>query len=161
MEKVCYLCVCVSVYALINTLNVCTKKKKIVSETCTCLWDESKFGPLIGCPFSQSLFHLCPCLSCRKDKFGVKNLCPLVCWCPYSSAGVSTWLYKAASSSSIYSLGSLAVFYVSPHMWYWISSPFIFLYFSYTVPSIHLPPITLLLPLLVKACILSWAFLVV
>lgn len=71
----------------------------MVSETCTCLWDGSKVGPLVGCPFSQSLFHLVPAFLAGRINLGVTNLCPLVCWCPYSSTGVSTW--QAASSSSI------------------------------------------------------------
>jgi hypothetical protein len=52
----------------------------IVSGIGSCPQDGSKVGPIIGWPFSQTLFHLCHLSSCRQDNFEVESFVDgLVC----------------------------------------------------------------------------------
>jgi hypothetical protein len=36
-------------------------------------WDGSQIELVIGWPFLESLFHLCPCISFRQVNFGVES----------------------------------------------------------------------------------------
>ena len=38
-----------------------------------CPWDGSQVGPVIGCPFPQSLIHLYSCMYCRQEKRWVEG----------------------------------------------------------------------------------------
>ena len=62
-------------------------------------WDGSQVGTLIGCPFLQSLFHLCPYISFRQDKFWVKSFVGRLV--SLSSIGGPAWLQEVASSGSM------------------------------------------------------------
>jgi hypothetical protein len=80
---------------------VCESNKEslIVSWIGVCPWDVSQFGPVIGWVFPQFLFYLCPCTSCRKDKFWVE-----VFWVgcySYPSLGSPNWIQKVATSGPL------------------------------------------------------------
>jgi hypothetical protein len=71
----------------------------IVSDTSSCLWYGSQVGLVIGCPFPQSLLHLCPCTSYRQDTFWVEGFMDGLM--SISLHWEPAWLQEVAISGSI------------------------------------------------------------